>query len=283
MLDLITPIILTYNEAANIGARLRELNWASDIVVVDSFSGDDTVKIISAFPQARLFQRTFDNHASQWNFALKETGVQTDWVLALDADYRLPAEFADELNRLSGNDGTAGYCARFVYCIHGRAISSGVYPPVVVLYQRSRAQYIQDGHTQRLDLKGKVETLQTRLYHDDRKSLAAFLKAQSNYARLEASKILSASPQSLGLADRVRRLRICAPLAILLYCLIYRGGLFDGWAGFYYAFQRVAAETLLSLYLIEHDLKIRSNAKRSSDADVRSTAAVAEKQPGATT
>jgi hypothetical protein len=42
---------------------------------------------------------------------------------------------------------------------------------------------------------------------------------------------------------------------MLLYCLIIRGGILDGWAGFYYAFQRMLAELMLSLYLIDRDLR----------------------------
>ena len=72
---------------------------------------------------------------------------------------------------------------------------------------------------------------------------------------LEAKKIVAADAESLGIADRVRRLRVIAPLAVLFYCLIARGGVLDGWAGFYYAFQRMLAELLLSLYLIEQDLE----------------------------
>ena len=49
MLDQITPLILTYNEAPNIGRTLEQLTWARDIVVVDSFSTDDTVEIASSF------------------------------------------------------------------------------------------------------------------------------------------------------------------------------------------------------------------------------------------
>jgi len=77
MLPHITPVILTYNEAPNIGRCLDGLGWARDIVVVDSFSDDQTLSIISAYPQARCFQRQFDNHASQWTFAIKETGITT--------------------------------------------------------------------------------------------------------------------------------------------------------------------------------------------------------------
>jgi glycosyltransferase involved in cell wall biosynthesis len=84
-IEKLTPLILTYNEAANIGRTLKRLEWARDIVVVDSISQDETLRIVADFPQARVFQRRFDTHVNQWNFGMQETGIATDWVLALDA------------------------------------------------------------------------------------------------------------------------------------------------------------------------------------------------------
>src|SRR4051812_11457994 len=97
MLDQITPIILTYNEASNIRRTLDAVSWARDIVMVDSFSDDATLMIVSQIPRVRVFQRQFDCHQDQWNFALKETGIATEWVLALDADYVLTPELVEEL------------------------------------------------------------------------------------------------------------------------------------------------------------------------------------------
>src|SRR5688500_4685377 len=97
MLDEITPLILTYNEAANIDRTLERLAWARDIVVVDSFSDDETVEIASSFPQVRVIQRAFDGHRNQWEFGLRETGIKTSWVLALDADYVLTHDAVAEL------------------------------------------------------------------------------------------------------------------------------------------------------------------------------------------
>ncbi|HEY0346639.1 MAG TPA: glycosyltransferase, partial [Pyrinomonadaceae bacterium] len=77
MLERITPLVLTFNEAPNIGRTLGQLGWARDIVVVDSFSSDDTLEIISRFPQVRLYQRKFDRHDLQWDFALKQTCIST--------------------------------------------------------------------------------------------------------------------------------------------------------------------------------------------------------------
>jgi glycosyltransferase involved in cell wall biosynthesis len=254
MLQLITPVILTYNEAPNIGRCLDGLSWARDIIVVDSFSDDRTLSIISSYPQVRCFQREFDNHASQWTFAVKETGITTEWVLAVDADYCLPEDFVAELEGLAPDSTVTGYQARFNYCISGRVLRSGVYPPVTVLYRKDRAAYEQDGHTQRLMIAGHIERLTTRLAHDDRKPLSRWLESQRKYALLEANKIVGADAEKLNLADRIRRLRVIAPLSVLIYCLILKGGLFDGWAGMYYALQRAFSELLLSLYLLEHDL-----------------------------
>jgi glycosyltransferase involved in cell wall biosynthesis len=261
----ITPVILTWNEAPNIGRTLEELRWARDIVVVDSLSDDETVGIAKEFPQVRVFQRKFDNHRAQWNFGLRETGISAEWVLALDADFVLSAELVDEIRSLKPSAQTHGYRANFTYCINGRPLRSGLLRAQVVLYRRSCAEYIQDGHTQRLVLDGNVETLRSKILHDDRKPLSRWFQSQQSYMSLEAKKLLAADATTLSKADRIRRLRVFAPLAVIFYCLIIRGGVVDGWAGFYYAFQRLVAELLLSLYLIEHDFNVATEPRRRKE------------------
>ena len=54
MLNEITPVLLTFNEAANIGRTLSCLTWAKDIVIVDSGSTDETISIVARFPQVRV-------------------------------------------------------------------------------------------------------------------------------------------------------------------------------------------------------------------------------------
>jgi glycosyltransferase involved in cell wall biosynthesis len=267
MIERITPLILTFNEAPNIGRVLERLDWARDIVVVDSFSEDETVSIAKGFPQVRVLQRKFDSHAAQWNFGLKETGISTEWVLALDADYILTPEFIDELKGLEPTTKTRGYQARFTYCINGRPLRSGVYPQLTVLYQKAGAKYSQDGHTQRLELEGEVETTRSRILHDDRKPLKRWFESQQRYMALEAKKLQASDLNSRSNMDRIRQVRIVAPFAVLFYCLIVRGGVLDGWPGFYYAFQRMFAELLLSLYLIESDFNLLGRRKSADYAD----------------
>lgn len=242
----ITPLILTYNEAPNIERALERVSWAKDVVVVDSFSDDNTIEIATSFQQVRVFQRAFDSHRNQWQFGLKETGITTPWVLALDADYVLSDELINELENLQPNPSTAGFRASFIYCINGKKLRSGIYPPVTVLYRRESASYIQDGHTQRVALEGPIENLRAPIFHDDRKSLKTWFSSQSRYTELEAQKLRSADFSQLNFPDRLRRWRVVMPPAMFVYCLIVRRGIFDGRAGFYYAFQRAMAELMLS-------------------------------------
>jgi len=256
MLDQITPLILTYNEAPNIARALAGLSWAKDVVVIDSFSDDETVAIAKSFANVRIVQRRFDNHRNQWEFGLKETGIATPWVLALDADYVVSSEVVAELAELQPPAGTVGYRARFVYCINGKRLRSGIYPPVTVLYRREAATYVQDGHTQRVALSGSIGELRSLLLHDDRKPFRRWLHSQVRYTELEAQKLLAADPAELGLADRLRRWVVVVPPVMLGYCLIVRGGILDGWQGFYYAFQRSVAELMLSVNVVHRFSRI---------------------------
>lgn len=254
MLDQITPLILTYNEAPNIARTLDSLRWAREIVIVDSFSTDDTAEIAASYPNVRVVKRAFDCHRNQWQFGLKDTAITSEWVLALDADYIVTTDLLDEIKGLKPSGETAGYRARFIYCISGKPLHSGIYPPVTVLYRAAAANYIQDGHTQRVSLQGRIDDLRSPILHDDRKSLRRWFESQKRYTKLEAQKLRAANPAELSFLDRIRRWPLIVPPLALFYCLVVRAGIFDGWAGFYYAFQRTTAELMLSLYLIENRL-----------------------------
>lgn len=254
MLEQVTPLLLTYNEAPNIGRTLERLAWAREIIIVDSFSDDETLEIAARFSQTRIFQRKFDTHRNQWNFALKETNMSSEWVLALDADYVLTPALLNELKELEPTAEIQGYRARFVYCVYGQPLSGSAYPPVTVLYRRAGAAYVQDGHTQRISVAGEVRNLMSPMLHDDRKPLAHWVQAQNRYMKLEAEKLWLADLKLLGWADRLRRMRVVAPFIMFFYCLLVKGALLNGRVGIYYVFQRLFSELLLSLYLLEHDL-----------------------------
>lgn len=255
MLARITPLILTFNEDANIRRMLERLSWAKDIVVVDSESTDGTLAVLGEFPKVRVFSRAFTTHAEQWGYGLSATGIRTEWVLALDADYVLSPELVDELAALEPAEGVSGYQASFIYCVDGVPLRGGIYPPVTVLYRATKASYLQDGHTQRVVVNGELAQLAAPILHDDRKTSAQWIAAQRRYMALETQKLLQTPFLQLRWRDRLRRLIVIVPVAVLVYCLFVRGNILGGKAGLRYSMQRATAEVILSGMLLRAIVK----------------------------
>jgi glycosyltransferase involved in cell wall biosynthesis len=275
MLEKITPLILTFNEAPNIDRTLAKLTWAKQIVVIDSYSTDKTLDIVKSYPQTQVFQRQFDTHHNQWNYGLSQ--VTTEWVLSLDADYVLTDALIAEIASLPQDSPIDGYFVRFKYCVFGKPLRGTLLPPRQVLFRREKSIYLDDGHTQLLHVKGESGMLNSYIYHDDRKPLSRWLWAQDRYMLIENKKILETSPGELSFGDRIRRQKILAPFVILFYCLIFNQGILDGWYGWYYALQRTLAEILLSIRLIEME-KFASQLPTTSDRSVSNTIAATSTQ-----
>lgn len=254
MLERITPVILTLNEEANIARTLGQLQWAAEIVVVDSFSNDCTLSIISQDKRIRVFQRRFDGHAQQWNFAIGETGIKTEWFLALDADYVLTDAIISEIRALHPDSDTNGYAAKFRYCIGGQPLRGSLYPKVTILCRRGFTAYKQDGHTQRAVVEGRVEMLHAYVWHDDRKPLGRWIDSQRRYAALEAQHLFAGHVGPLRFTDRIRRRGWPAPLLTMIYTLIVKGCIFEGWRGWFYVLQRTFAELLIALEVVNYRL-----------------------------
>ena len=249
-LNDITPMILTYNEAPNIARVLAKLGWARRILVVDSLSTDGTLDILAADSRITVLTRPFDSFAAQCNFGLKH--IETEWVLSMDADYVCSDALIRELHGLPGSPQYAAFRVAFSYCVDGRPLRGSLYPPRIVLYRRDLARYTDDGHAHRVVVEGAVGELPSIIYHDDRKPLSTWLRAQQRYASAEMQK-LTASPRSnLSLTDRLRAKVWLVPLLTPFYCLFAKGLLLDGRAGLTYTMQRTYAEVLLALWLLEH-------------------------------
>jgi len=255
LLDEITVLILTYNEAPNIRRTLDRLRWAHRIVVVDSFSTDETVEIVNGFCNTDLIQRCFDSFARQCNFGLEQ--IRSPWVLSLDADYVVSDELLKEMEDLRADDAASGYSVQFRYCVQGAPLGASLYPPRAVLFRKHGARYVDDGHGHHVVLSGETKMLSGWIDHDDRKSLARWLNEQSRYAIAETRKLLETPSSDLNFADRVRLWMLPAPFLVFFYTLLVKGLILDGWPGWYYVFQRTLAEILLSLRLIETKLTAR--------------------------
>lgn len=255
MIPDITPVILTYNEEANIGRTLAALSWARDIVIVDSLSTDRTADIASGYPQVRLLRRRFDDFAAQWTYALEHADIRTRWVLALDADYVLSPGFEQELRGLSPGGEISGYKVDFIYMIDGRPLRGSLYPGSIVLFRKDRGRYVMDGHAYRLKIDGGVGRIRAPIYHDDRKSEARWRASQWKYARQEAVKLEHEGWARSSWPDRLRRLPFISAAIVWVYCLLVKGLCVQGVAGWKYAAQRAYAEYALSVCLLRRYLR----------------------------
>jgi glycosyltransferase involved in cell wall biosynthesis len=261
MLDRITPVILTYNEEQNIARTLAQLGWAKDIVVVDSGSTDETLRILANFPSVRLFSRRFVSHAGQWLFAITETQIRTDWILRLDADYQVGAALITELANLHPNPNISAFRIGFDYAVYSHKLMSSLYPANTILFRKDRFSVWQSGHTEKWGIIGSIATLKSRIVHDDWKPIQQWLVSQERYMQREFHKLRGRSGPGLQSWMRVRPPLM--PIAVFFYCLFVKGLIFNGRAGIFYALQRMVAEALLSLILLEDYL--RQSATSTAD------------------
>lgn len=259
--SLLQALILTKDEEPNIGRVLDKLKWLESIIVLDSHSSDRTVEIVQSFTNTRIYTRAFDSHAAQWNYGLSL--LNSEWVLSLDADYILPTEFKEEVIRNIG-DGVSdisAYSAHFKFLVFGKALIKDNTTPRPVLFRRSKCEYFDDGHTQRLRVNGPTGEFKSSILHDDRKSLSRWLDNQSKYSIKECEKLIQADSGQLSFTSKLRKNKVLAPIFVFFYCLIVQRALFAGWRGWHYTMQRTIVEMLLALRLIESaELKYDDNS-----------------------
>jgi glycosyltransferase involved in cell wall biosynthesis len=253
MLDQITPLIITYDEAPNIERVLRKLVWAQRIVVIDSGSTDGTLDILNGYSQVDVINRPFVDFAGQCNFGL--TQVRTTWVLSLDADYELSDDLVAELRSLRPAAQIVGYRAHFIYRIFGRSLRGSLYPPRTVLYRKDQACYSNEGHGHRVAVRGNIVELNGVIFHDDRKPLARWVSSQQRYAREEANYLLKSYDDKLSNIDKIRAIGWPAPILALLYTLFVKRCILDGWPGWYYVLQRLIAEALTAIEVVDRRLR----------------------------
>lgn len=130
----ITAIILTFNEEKHIARCLSSLQKIAErTVVVDSFSSDRTIEIARSMG-ADVFQNPFENHASQFQWAIENTRVESEWTMRVDADEYIELSLQDKIEDFCRNPGAvnAVYFRRKIVFL-GRPITHGFFYPNMTL------------------------------------------------------------------------------------------------------------------------------------------------------
>jgi glycosyltransferase involved in cell wall biosynthesis len=248
----VTPIILTYNEEANLRRALQSLGWAERVIVLDSGSTDATEPIAKSFANVDWHVRPFDSHLAQWRHGIYESGITTEFVLALDADMSVPQQSVEEMRFLVNERKYKGGITPFEYRIFGRALTGSLYPAQLRLFRPDMVRIGQVGHTQEFVTGGPIYRFKTRLILDDRKSLERWVSSQLSYSSLEATRINARS--MMRWRDWVRTFGLMPAIAgALAYCRA--GGPFTGPAALRYAYERAGYECLLAITLMSARLE----------------------------
>jgi len=264
----VSILILTLNEEANFPECLQSVKWSDDIVVLDSFSSDRTVKIAENMG-ARVVQRRFDNWSAHQNWALAEIPFKHPWVFYLDADERMTEELKDELVSIAA-DSTRGdvayYCGRrnmFMGRWIGHAMPPGMimrmFQPRHVRFERlvNPVPVIDGSHGY---LRGML------VHYNFSKGISEWIDKHNRYSQLEAlegMKLLLQPPETqpgLFSTDRALRRRALKNLSFrlpwrpflkFLYLYIWQRGCMDGRAGFTYCVLQSFYEYLIVLKMRE--------------------------------
>ncbi|MDG4597912.1 MAG: glycosyltransferase family 2 protein [Candidatus Contendobacter sp.] len=206
----LVAVILTLNEERHLARCIASLKgFASEIVVADCFSTDATLEIAHAHG-ARVIQREWVNHATQFNWALTQLDGDTDWVLRIDADEVLTPELRTEIQaRLPaiGSEIEGLYCGRRM-TFQGRSIHHGGVFPVRVLrlFRHGRGQCENRWMDEHIKVAGPTADLRGEILDDNRQSLTWWTAKHNQYASREAVDLLNLEYRFMP-HDTVARLR----------------------------------------------------------------------------
>ncbi|MEA2905425.1 MAG: hypothetical protein QOI12_2812 [Alphaproteobacteria bacterium] len=221
----LSAIIITRNEAANIGACLDALAFCDERIVVDSGSTDDTVAIARG-QGAQVAVHAWEGFGAQKNHALSlATG---DWVLSVDADERVTGELAQAIGQAIAAGGADGYEMPRLSTFLGREMRhSGWYPDHVLrLFRRGRARFSDVLVHERVICEGPVGRLQAPLRHHPVGRIEDALSRMDRYSTAGAD-MLVASGRRVSFAGGIGH-----GLWTFFRGYVLRRGFLDGREGF---------------------------------------------------
>ncbi len=223
----ISVIIPTFNEADNLKELLPMLNWANEIIVIDSFSTDDTLRVVQAY-DVHFVQHKYEGPAAQKNRAIAL--AKNDWIFILDADERPSAMLVKEIQSLlilSNIPFEAYWIYRTNYFMGNKIKYSGWQNDKVIRFiHKEHCQYNHKKVHEEIETEGKIGYLGCKIDHYTYRSLDHFDQKMRRYARWSAEDY-KAKTSSIGLFHFLIK-----PLFRFIKHYILKRGFLDGKPGF---------------------------------------------------
>jgi glycosyltransferase involved in cell wall biosynthesis len=224
-MTLLSAIVITKNEAANIGACLDSVAFCDERIVVDSGSSDGTAAIAQA-KGARVVQHDWQGFGTQKNYALSlATG---DWVFSIDADEQVSPRLAAAIKQAVAEGGADGYEMPRLSTFCGREMRhSGWYPDYVLrLFRRGKARFTDDLVHEHVVCDGRVARLAVPLNHAPVKRVEDALSRMDRYSTAGAQMLIASGERVSFMSG------ISHGLWTFFRTYVLRAGFLDGRAGF---------------------------------------------------
>ena len=225
----ITLIVPTFNEEKVLDRCIGSTkDLADEILVVDSFSTDNTLEIAKGHG-ARIIQRKYENSASQKNWAIPQASFS--WILLLDADEWLTQKLYEELKQIKAQDHEPIESGFWIYRSNhfmGKHVrySGWQGDKVIRLFKKEDCSYkIQSVHSE-IMTSGKLSFLRSFLNHDTYKGISAWEEKLERYAQWQAQDY----SQKMGKVTLFHTL--IKPAFRFFKHYILSGGFLDGYIGF---------------------------------------------------
>tara|TARA_R110002126_G_scaffold291763_2_gene457119 strand:- start:16768 stop:17517 length:750 start_codon:yes stop_codon:yes gene_type:complete len=220
----ITAIIPTLNEEIHIEAAITSVGFADEIIVIDSFSTDNTVTLAEKH-NVKIIKREFDDFSSQKNFAIDK--AKHPWIYILDADERVTPEVKKEiLQAVKNPKDNVGFYVRRSFYFAGKKIkySGWQRDKVVRLFLKEHCKYQGIVH-ETIKTNGELGFFKGKIDHFGYKNYNHFISKIHQYGELKA-KELNAKGRKVNLFH----LFIKPPFRIFSHFILKRGFL-DGYTG----------------------------------------------------
>jgi len=253
----VTVLVPCFNEASHMEACLTSVaSWAGEILVVDSYSSDETVEIASRFTD-RILQHEYVACAAQKNWAIPQ--ARFEWVFVLDCDERCTDALHQSIREVVlGDAAYDGYWVSRLNHLFGKEIhySGWGNDTVLRLFRRDVSRYEDKRVHTEIQLE-HVGVLEGKLLHYTVSSIEQWSQKINRYSSLKAKDKLDKNT-----AMPVMHL-LMRPFWRFFKDFILRRGIFDGWRGFLIAGMSSYAEMLMAAKLVEGGLQTCPDKKAS--------------------
>jgi len=212
------------------------VKWADEIIVVDMFSDDDTLKVCDEYPNARVYQRK-DYIFANVNFGMDQ--ATSDWTIRLDSDEVVSLELAESIRKVlrSPRAGINGYYFPSIQRIFGEPMRYGVGLPELnkrkCMFRAGTARYECKFEHEDISAQGPFDVLDGNYEHFTNATVSEFIRKMNYYTDKDTERLADSELKpSPPLRVWYRAIRM-----FILYYFQWRGYR-DGYLGFYSSLMR---------------------------------------------